>query len=126
MIPRKIVPLIYVASRILQKLFIPESEHFHVPLYLIYTVLLYTVTVAVAGICLEWIRYLHQILKVNEVKQSRNELLIGYMAVILWAMRSRYLLYYSGYDEEVSSAYKLQYNTNDTLFRLCSGYNSTR
>ena len=126
MIPSKIVPLLYAASTILQSLFIPESESFHVPLYLIYAILMYTVTVTVVGTFLELIRYVHQIMKVNEVKRSRNELLIGYMAVILWAMRSRYLLYYSGYNEEVSSAYKLQYNTNETLFRLCSGYNSTR
>ncbi|KAF1763061.1 hypothetical protein GCK72_011326 [Caenorhabditis remanei] len=56
--------------------------------------------ITLVGTCLELIRYLHQILKVNEVKQRRNELLIGYMTVILWAMRSRYLLYYSGYDKK--------------------------
>ncbi|EFO92026.1 hypothetical protein CRE_10603 [Caenorhabditis remanei] len=115
MIPRKIVPIIYVASTILQKLFIPESESFHVPLYLIYTILMYTVTVAVADLCLELIRYIHRILKVNEVKRCRNELLIGYMAVILWAMRSRYSLYYSGYDEE--TVFWLQLNA---LIYACS------
>ncbi|KAF1763057.1 hypothetical protein GCK72_011322 [Caenorhabditis remanei] len=61
---------------------------------------MYTVTVSVAGLCLEGIRYVHRILKGNEVKRCKNELLIGYMAVILWAMRSRYLLFYSGYDKK--------------------------
>ncbi|KAF1763055.1 hypothetical protein GCK72_011320 [Caenorhabditis remanei] len=69
---------------------------------------MYTVTVSVAGLCLEGIRYVHRILKGNEVKRCKNELLIGYMAVILWAMRSRYLLFYSGYDKkvEISATYR--------------------
>ncbi|KAF1763051.1 hypothetical protein GCK72_011316 [Caenorhabditis remanei] len=63
--------------------------------------------VTLVGSCLELIRYIHRILKVNEVKRRRNELLVGYAAVIILAMRSRYLQYYSGFDEETVSRLQL-------------------
>ncbi|EFO92014.1 hypothetical protein CRE_10602 [Caenorhabditis remanei] len=102
MITRKIVPLIFFASTILHNLLIPKTNQNGLQ----YTG--YIAMITLVGTCLELIRYLHQILKVNEVKQRRNELLIGYMAVIIWAMRSRYLQCYSGYDEKTVS--KLQLN----------------
>ncbi|KAF1763060.1 hypothetical protein GCK72_011325 [Caenorhabditis remanei] len=97
MITRKIVPLIFFASTILHNLLKPETDQNGLQ----YTE--YIAMITLVGTCLELIRYVQRILKVNEVRWSRNELLIGYMAVILWAMRSRYLQCYSGYDEKVYS-----------------------
>ncbi|KAF1763053.1 hypothetical protein GCK72_011318 [Caenorhabditis remanei] len=99
MITRKIVPLIFFASAILNHL-LPESGTWK-------TILGYTATVAIVGSLLELSSFFHQILKFDEVKRHRNELLIGYMAVILWAMRSRYLLYYSGYNKKTVSSLQL-------------------
>ncbi|KAF1763052.1 hypothetical protein GCK72_011317 [Caenorhabditis remanei] len=64
--------------------------------------------VTLVGSCLELIRYIHRIRKVDEVKLCRNMLLIGYVAVILIAMRSKYLQCDSGYDEKTVS--RLQFN----------------
>ncbi|EFO92004.1 hypothetical protein CRE_10627 [Caenorhabditis remanei] len=100
MITRKIVPLIFFGLAILHNLLITKSGTWNI-------ILACTLMVTLVGSCLELISFVHRILEVNDVKRCRNELLIGYAAVILWAMRSRYVLYYSGYDKKTVSSLQL-------------------